>query len=374
MKQQNTPSGATASVVSRSWHHLKRILCVRLDSIGDVLMTTPALRALTKLPGRPELTLLTSLAGASVGHMIPEIDEVWSEEVAWLKHTPMRSSPESDWQVIERIRDAQFDACVIFTVLTQNPLPSAMMCYLAGVPRRLAYCRENPYQLLTDWCPDTETIENARHEVVRQLDLVRHVGANTPDERLSLSLPDRASDDIEQMLTMLGFLPGRRWCVLHPGATAPSRRYPIASYAQVVELLVADGFQVVITGSDSESDLAQQLICDRRRVHALTGKLTVEQLAGLIGLAPLCITNNTGPAHIAAALGTPVIDLYALTNPQHTPWRVASRVLNVDVPCRHCLKSICPEGHHHCLSLVQPRDVYEAALELWHAQHVAVSH
>jgi ADP-heptose:LPS heptosyltransferase len=84
----------------------------------------------------------------------------------------------------------------------------------------------------------------------------------------------------------------------------------------------------------------------------------------LISQAPLLITNNTGPAHIAAAVGTPVVDLYALTNPQHTPWGVPSRVLNQSVPCKNCFKSICPEQHQHCLSLVKPEQVVSAALEL----------
>jgi ADP-heptose:LPS heptosyltransferase len=76
------------------------------------------------------------------------------------------------------------------------------------------------------------------------------------------------------------------------------------------------------------------------------------------------ITNNSGPAHLAAAVATPVVDLYALTNPQHTPWLVPARVLNHDVPCRNCLKSVCPQGHHDCLRRVAPERVADAAMEL----------
>src|SRR5207302_7487370 len=87
-------------------------------------------------------------------------------------------------------------------------------------------------------------------------------------------------------------------------------------------------------------------------------------LGALIALAPLLISNNTGPVHVAAAVGTPVVDLYALTNPQHTPWAVPSRVLSYDVPCKYCYKSVCPEGHHDCLRRVTPDAVVEAACEL----------
>jgi ADP-heptose:LPS heptosyltransferase len=86
------------------------------------------------------------------------------------------------------------------------------------------------------------------------------------------------------------------------------------------------------------------------------------------------ICNNSGPAHIAAALDTPVVVLYALTNPQHTPWQVASRVLNHDVPCRNCLRSVCPQGHHACLLRVEPEAVAHAALELFDARHADDEH
>ncbi len=78
----------------------------------------------------------------------------------------------------------------------------------------------------------------------------------------------------------------------------------------------------------------------------------------------MLVCNNSAPAHVAAAVGTPAVVLYALTNPQHRPWQAPSRVLSHDVPCRWCYSSVCPEGHHACLRLVPPRDVAQAALEL----------
>jgi ADP-heptose:LPS heptosyltransferase len=96
----------------------------------------------------------------------------------------------------------------------------------------------------------------------------------------------------------------------------------------------------------------------------MVDRLSLTELTALLEMAPLLISNNTGPVHMAAAVGTPVVDLYALTNPQHTPWGVPNRVLFHDVPCRICYKSICPEGHHHCLRLVEPETVVQAALEL----------
>jgi ADP-heptose:LPS heptosyltransferase len=97
---------------------------------------------------------------------------------------------------------------------------------------------------------------------------------------------------------------------------------------------------------------------------SLAGRLTLEELAALIAKAPLLISNNTSAVHVASAVLTPVVDLYALTNPQHTPWRVPCRVLFENVPCRFCYKSVCPEGHHQCLRGVSPESVVAAAIDL----------
>jgi ADP-heptose:LPS heptosyltransferase len=123
--------------------------------------------------------------------------------------------------------------------------------------------------------------------------------------------------------------------------------------------------QVVLTGVEGERELVERV---RSLMEApsisLVGELGLAEMAALVEMAPLLVSNNTGPVHLAAPVGTPVVDLYALTNPQHTPWMVRSRVLFHDVPCKYCYKSVCPEGHHNCLRLVPPYAVVGAALEL----------
>lgn len=97
---------------------------------------------------------------------------------------------------------------------------------------------------------------------------------------------------------------------------------------------------------------------------SLIGRLDLGELGALIRSAALLVTGNTGTAHIAAAVGTLLVDLYALTNPQHTPWRAAHHLLFHDVSCRNCLRSLCPLDHHACLDQLSPRTVAEAAADL----------
>jgi ADP-heptose:LPS heptosyltransferase len=158
----------------------------------------------------------------------------------------------------------------------------------------------------------------------------------------------------------------RPWLVIHPGVTASSRQYNLAYYAAAArQLYEEDGMQILFSGSPAEVELVEGI---RERMKApsvsFAGEMTLVELGGLIELSPLLLSNNTGPVHIAAAVGTPVVDLYALTNPQHTPWQVPHRVLNHDVPCKFCYRSICPQGHHNCLELVAPQQVVNAVRSL----------
>jgi lipopolysaccharide heptosyltransferase II len=349
-----------------AWASTRRLLCIRLDSMGDVLMTTPAIRALKESGRDRHITLLTSPSGAAVAALVPHVDDVVPYDAPWLKATRARLSAADDRGVIETLRDGRFDGAVIFTVFSQSALPAAMLCHLADIPLRLAHARENPYQLLTTWVPDPEPAQGIRHEVERQLALVAEVGSHPSDTRLVLRVPAAARAGADALLTGVGIGPLDPWLVLHPGASAASRRYPSDRFARAVRAICTSRpHRVLVTGDANESVLVAD-VCARVGKCAvdLAGRLDFAALAALIAAAPLLITNNTGPAHIAAAVGTPVVDLYALTNPQHTPWQVASRVLSHDVPCRNCFKSVCPYGHNACLRGVEPDELTRAALEL----------
>jgi lipopolysaccharide heptosyltransferase II len=349
-----------------AWGRAKKILCIRLDSLGDLLMTTPAIRAIKEsLPGS-EITLLTSPTGAQPAGFIPEVDEVIAYEAPWMKASPSQADSSKDLAMIRRLKSAKFDAAVLFTVYSQSPFPAALLTYLADIPLRLAHCRENPYHLLTHWVKESEPEQQVRHEVRRHLDLVASIGCRPQDEHLRFQVPEKSCQAVKGYLEAAGLDRSRPWFVLHPGVSAPSRQYPPEHYAQAArQLALEDGWQVVLSGSESEIPLTSQIQKWMRAPSInLAGRLSIDQMAALIKLSPLLIANNTGPVHLAAAVGTPVVVLYALTNPQHTPWQIPARVLSHDVPCKFCYKSICPEGHHNCLRLIRPDEVVTAARAL----------
>lgn len=348
-----------------AWREARNVLVVRLDSLGDLLMSTPALQAIKQSSPQARITLLSSRSGTAFARHVPAIDEVIAYDAPWAKGPA--HGDLSDRRLLATLRRGHFDAAIIFTVCTQSALPAALMCRLAGIPLRLAHSRENPYDLLTDWVPDhDECREGMRHEVARQLDLVRSVGFHAANERLVFRYAAADVLSMRRKFIAAGGDLTRPYIVVHPGASSASRRYPAERFGLAADSICRDsGCQAVFSGGHDETALATQAQAQMREASlSLAGQLTLGELAALIAGAQVVVCNNSGPAHMAAALDTPVVVLHALTTPQHAPWRAKSHVLSHDVPCRNCLQSICPEAHHDCLMKVQPAAVAEAALGL----------
>lgn len=314
-----------------SWQNCKNILVVRLDNMGDLLMSTPAIRAL-KETFNSRVTVLTSSMAAGIANHIPEIDFVVTFDVPWVK-SAHASFSTGFLQLAEVLKGRNFDAAVIFTVFSQNPMPAIMLAHLADIPLRLAYCRENPYELLTHWVPDEEPYTLIKHQVERDLDLVATIGAKTSNDLLSIQIPD-AWESTQKKLGKNSIDLQKPWLILHPGVSELKRQYPTENWIETGKKLVADfGYQLILTGSSSEKKLTDEI---RQGIgtnaFSMAGLLSLDEFICLIKEAPLLLSVNTGPVHIAAATQTPVVVLYAQTNPQHTPWKTLSKVLYFEVP------------------------------------------
>ena len=350
--------------VHAQWQEVRRVLAVRLDNLGDVLVTTPAIHAIRESLPEVSISLLASQIGAQAGKLNPDIDDVVVYSAPWMdawRRLPL--DPAREAESIARLSEGRYDAAVIFTSFRQSPLPAAYLAYLAGIPFRLAASIDGPGSLLTT---RHRHPERAMHEVERGLDLVAAVGMHASDDRLVLSVPDSAREEIA------GFVSGRRpLFVVHPGCSMPARTYPWELYVEVIDTLVQDlGARVVVTGADDEQPLVDAILAHvqpwtRTYAVAAAGSLAFPAFCALIEAADVVVTNNTGPMHMSAALGTPVVALFALTNPpeQWGPWKVPHRMLWHEVPCRLCYSRVCPTTHD-CLREVRPADVVQATADL----------
>jgi ADP-heptose:LPS heptosyltransferase len=359
-------------VISAEWRDARRVLAVRLDNLGDVLLMTPALRAIRRALPAAALALWTSPVGAEVALMDPDVDEIIATEVPWVD--PWRSLPPCsarERDTVERIREGRFDAAVIFTSFRQSPLPAAYACYLADIPVRLAATTDGAGSLLTT---RHRAPERTVHEVERALDLVGAAGIEPAELDLVLDVPTSARAAAERLRERIGC---DRAVVVHPGCSMPARTYPLAHFVDVVETIARQGVGVFVTGGPAEADLVSHVLGEvapeaRRRCIGAAG-LPLDVFAGLIQAVDAVVTNNTGPMHVAAAVKTPVAALFALTNPPEEwgPWRVPHRLLNREVSCRLCYSRVCQRGQE-CLR-VPPAAVADAALSLMRGEREAIA-
>ncbi|HZC19904.1 MAG TPA: glycosyltransferase family 9 protein [Rubrobacteraceae bacterium] len=343
---------------------LRRILLVRLDNLGDVLLATPAFRAIRRALPEAHLALLAGPAGCEVGELNPDIDETIlyhapSEDV----YFELPQDPRRELAAVETLKERGFDAGVIFTSYKQSALPAAYLCYLAGIPLRAAGSFEGPGSLLTHRHRYEETVP-PKHETLRGLELTRSLGFPPVEPEMVFVPRTEDEEGAERVLDRHGV--EGSFAVVHPGASASSRAYPEGRYATVVEGLRAEGLPVLVTGGPGEEELTERVAGSAG--IPLGGQTSFGEFASLVERTAVAVTNNTGTSHVASALKRPVVTVFAGTNPkeQWAPCRSPSRVIYHPVPCAPCYKRVCPIGHE-CLTGIAPETVVEAALDLLHA-------
>jgi ADP-heptose:LPS heptosyltransferase len=311
---------------------MTHVLAVRLDNDGDVLLAGPALRALAA--GADRLTLLCGPRGRQAAELLPGIDEIVCWRAPWIDPDPDPVDSADVLVLAARLAGMRIDRALIFGSFHQSPLPTALLLRLAHVPWIGAISVDYPGSLLDLRHRVPEDV----HEVERNLSLVRAAGFEPPaDTRLQL-----------QMTVPFDF--PEPYVVVHPGASVPARAWDPERCRELVQRLDRP---VVVTGGPGETALTA-FVAGERGID-LGGRTTLAELAGVIAGAEAIVVGNTGPAHLAAAVGTPVVSLFAPTVPpaRWRPWQVEHELLFVDVPCAGCRARTCPVAGHPCLGGVR---------------------
>lgn len=351
---------------------MTRVLAVRMDGMGDVLLTGPAVRALAA--GSNRVDYLSSGAGAAAAELLPDVTDVLAYEAPWVGAACHSSFAGELSVLVGRLR-GKYDEAVIFTSFHQSPLPAAMVCRLAGIPRIAGTSDAGPGSLLDirhrrlagdPGCLGADTGnddvdddggDRGGHEVEAALALAAAAGHRLPaydDSRLRLkpAEPDR-----------LG-LPGQ-YVVVHPGASVPARQVGSQLARDTVRSLVAAGHAVVLTGDRSDRELLGELPSDG--VTDLVGRTDLRRLRHVLAGASVVVVGNTGAAHLAAAVGTPVVSVFAPVVPasRWRPWGVPHVLLGAQhAACAATRARVCPVPGHPCMRDVTGSRVIEAVNEL----------
>ena len=331
-------------------------LLARLDSAGDVLITGPAVRAAAAAHDR--VVFLAGPRGSAAARLLPGVDRVIEWAAAWVDFDAPPLTAGGVAQLVESIAAEQPDSVLIFTSFHQSPLPLALICRMAGVEWIGAICADYPGTLLDL----RHRVDDDIPEPLRALSLAEAAGWRLPigdDGRLRLRPLPPLPPGIAAALAVGSYV------VFHPAAAVPARQPSPAKSAEMVRALADAGHRVVVTGSAAERELTAAIAGDVGL--DLGGRTTLAQLAAVFGTAAAVVAPNTGPAHLAAAVGAPVVSLFAPVVPAQR-WRpYGTRVVLLGdqrAPCRLTRARQCPVPGHPCLDGIAAADVVAAVAEV----------
>ncbi len=346
------------------WAEARNILVMRLDNIGDVIMTSPALRAIKDNLPDCRLTLMASPGGALAASLLPWIDEVFPWRVLWQDLGKLEFDPRREWELVTTLLNRAFDAVIIFTSFSQSPHPAGLLGMLAGIPLRLGESKEAGSVLTTEIAAAADEM----HQVERNLRLVEFVGLQADDRSLTIQIPENAQHSAVIHLQKQGLGPTSPYLLWNPWTSCPSRNYdPDRFAAAAKQLAQLTGWPVVVTGVAKDRDRSEPLLAALGTYGInLIGATSLPEMAALVSAARLVLTNNTSTMHLADATRTPSVVLFAGTEyesqwrPRHGP----SRLLRRPTLCSPCYAFTCPYNLE-CLE-IPPEEVVAAGLELLH--------
>lgn len=323
--------------------------------IGDAVLALPALESLRHNLPDASLTLVAK---------------------SWVKDLFIHNSLDADviplpnhddvktiWTTAQALKANHFDTGLLLT----NSFSSAFLFYLARIRERWGYGTDGRIVLLTKSVIPPPS-DSPRHQVYYYLDLIRGLGFETLEPRLKIPLPTEALPAARTRLQAIGLDQKKPLVIVSPGASyGPAKRWPASSFAQLATLLQEKkGAEILIIGAGEESDIATSISFSMpKRPAILTGETSLAELLGLISLATLFISNDTGPMHIANALGIPVVAIFGPTDPAVTgPFQKPSLYLKKEVPCWPCSYRACPYDHR-CMTSISAEEVLAACEALW---------
>jgi heptosyltransferase-2 len=338
-----------------SANEIKRVVVRGTNWVGDSVMTVPALRALRQVLPEASITLVVRPSARGIFADVDFVDDL------------LIYDRRSVWSVVPQIKEwrkRQFDLAVLF----QNAFEAALIPFLAGVPLRLGYATESRQALLTHPLPLPDW-RLSRHEVFYYLYLITALeqllfGKSEICERepdASLQISDARKSEAEDLLRAYGVRAGEPVVALCPGSiNSRAKRWPAEAYAALADRFIDSGRQVLLIGSADEADVTREVTSRmKQQPVVLTGKTSLDQITSVLSLVDLVVTNDTGPAHIAAALGRPTLVIFGPTNPLTTrPFAPEAEILRHPPDCAPCMLRDCPIDHR-CMTAIDVNEVFE---------------
>ncbi|MFC1804933.1 lipopolysaccharide heptosyltransferase II [Candidatus Omnitrophota bacterium] len=339
--------------------NFNRILIWRTDRIGDVILSTAVIRALRDANPSAYIAMIVRPYAREILEGNPYLDEV----IVYDKKGRQRGVFAS-LKFAQALRGKKFDLALILHPTNRAHLIS----FLAGIRRRVGYDRKCGF-LLSDKLRHSKE-DGAKHESEYTLDLLRFLGIEPKSKELYMPLKQRSEEWVAQLLKQEGIKETDKLLAVHPGASCASKIWPADRFAQAADALSERyGFKTFVIAGPNDVRISEEVSKKmRRQVINLAGKTSVSELASLLKRCALFISNDSGPVHIAAALGTPVVSIFGrnklgLSFLRWGPLGVKSRILHKEVGCVECLAHNCKKDFL-CLKEITVDDLLKTCAEI----------
>ncbi|MDD4600221.1 hypothetical protein SDC9_04302 [bioreactor metagenome] len=350
---------------------IKRFVIIRLSSIGDVLHCTPVARALKEKFPSCHITWIVGQVSYPMVECNPFIDEVyvWSRE-RWEKLMRQGKFIEA-WQMWRQLKKdmAKRDFDVALDV--HGLFLSGMVTSATKAPRRIGLggTKEQNGLFMTEQAP---ILPQDIHVIQRYLSVLRPLGITTNHYGMTLSLSDEARRFAAQFLSENGVAPDEKLVIINPATTWLAKNWPTEFFAQTADVLASQA-RIMICGGPGDADLAKKIkACTNVQIIDAVGKTSLLEMAALLEQANLLIVGDTGPLHMAVALGVPTVSVFGATDPaKFGPLTAGNIVLRSKVGCRPCHKTVCPQKDMRCMRSLRPETVIGAARRVLAASHAA---
>jgi len=335
---------------------MKKILITRTDRLGDVVLSTPVLRAVREAYPDSFIAVMVRPYTKECIEGNPYINEV----ILYDKYG-IHKSLSGSFKFALELRKRKFDIALVLHPTNRVNL----IVFLAGIPRRVGFNKKLGF-LLTKRLSNTKHL-GKKHEADYTMDIIRAAGIEPKHRSLYIPTKKYVQKSINETLLKKGVLKTDRLVVLHPSASCPSKKWPYKKFAALADRLI-DEFNVkiaLIGGADGRADADKTRQNMKHDVIDLSGRIGISQLASLLKRCHLFISNDSGPVHVSSAVGTPVISIFGRRDPGLGPvrWGPTGKydiILHKDVGCSRCLAHNC-DKNFLCLSAIEEDEVFNAA-------------
>lgn len=336
-----------------------RILLIRTDRIGDVILSTPAIKAVRDAYPNSHIAVMVRPYAEDIVDGNPYLDEV----ILYDKDGGHRGLLGT-LRFVRELRRKRFDLVLILHPTNRSNL----IPFLAGIPERVGYDKKWGV-FLTKRLKDTKHL-GEKHEIEYNLDVLRAIGIEAEDKSLYMPVKDEYEKIVDRFFALNNLRQEDGIIAAHPGASCPSKRWPAYRFGRVAdELIDKHKFKVVIIGGPSEKAIVKDMhMAMLNEPIILSEEHSLGEVAAFLKRCRIFISNDSGPVHIAVAVGTPVISIFGRLDPGLSPKRWGpvgpnDIVIHKDVGCKECKAHNC-EISFKCLDAITVDDVLSAAEEL----------